>query len=333
MLITNPTVSEMKSAVQKLIRRGMWQDAVNAAAVMARKDLSSLIRRLYVICAEDVGWESLQWVGPKLTEIEKMEGRPEGPSLALGIVKALALYTPKNMGTVFLQMIGEFAPKPVFDWEGEYKKAVEAKDLRSVAHMMSALHELASGAKQCATLRKYFPDPLPADIKDAAEAVQKRVTVGGMFPGDTDYFVLATAQIAMGIYEPCVEIKIEPEPVPIVSDSISLPWWCVDPHIYAGKMALRAAAKQFPDIHKDKGEAYERLRWIWWWMESRQLDPATKHPEILREAIDASLKAKCQMTYEDAKKVWEGGAGTKMRALVEWAVRKVRTEQSSEVRY
>jgi len=325
--LENPLTSELKSALQKVIRRHDATLAIECAAGIWRDWPTSLLRRLPVIAVEDCGWETMASVHPILQKYAKrkaddLRGDIESMREVLGIVKFLA-ETKKNVTVGFTHTLGGLQKVMVDDWQDEFRQAIESKDLKRLASIAIGLEdqkEKISPAKQCSYLRTLIPKNLPEPIQIAQLGIQKRISAGGMYPWDFQLFTLATAAGAMGIWDDKPVESIAPiEDLPPLQNVIDLEWNLFDMHVWWGKIAYQTAAKKL-------GFDYSRFIWLGWWFESRPYDSSVKGADILEQAITESLKAETGLTVEEAKTFWIKEGRPVVKELIEWACRTLRSK-------
>lgn len=231
------TKGELKSALQKYLRRGFKDAALSAAVgLLAVEDgFNTLRMRLPVIVGEDLGWE---WMSR--FPMDKPFSSPATIDDWLSTVASLAL-VPKSKEAYWLWMMGLEAAKT----NGVYsrtaiKDAVAAKDYVEVARLATLGVPRDLNGLCAATV----------ELAREAPAFAKAVVMGSLWrqkypAGDWDrgyWAVGALLAIVDGLEGPPVDWpdeSVEQAEIPVLS---RLEWYVLDGHTGRGRKALQAVA-------------------------------------------------------------------------------------------
>lgn len=274
--------SDLKSSIQKYVRRGYIQEAVNVAFALTstREGEGWLRRRLAVFAIEDVGWEYLA-VSP-LADLYRH-------------VAWLASVPKSNEAallTTVAKMQGAAAHHDPYVTETVKAFGIEAFNYQHLPELMG----------MCQT-------DFARSIVDAAG----RKTMQG-FRADDIEFLKAAAVIAafdspVGLPDdgtlPDYDTPVMPE---------ELAWWSTDGHSAVGHQAKRIAAKRL-------GADPEHLDWVWFYAESAKIEPKRecRWEDEAREQIAEWCRVS---TYDQLLDLWEEWKPTVERAVLQVMERK-----------
>ena len=297
----------LKSGLQKLIRRGMADDAAATAVVLARRGLP-LFKRLPLIAAEDVGWEFTSQVFNSCQEFSGhagLFGKPQDDCLesVAKLVRTLAR-TPKDRDCIGLAGLGVLANEREHltpDLQA-LRRAIEAKE-----EMLAMRHcERFAAGRQ----RRLVWDLMRLMSKDRGSTVECHIEGirGESYQGVQSFDELIL--MAAGIFSLTGSKAERPfdwksADGTILEPTDWLPWFCFDMHTKEGSEAKMALQREGVDI--------ARLNNSWWFWESAVVD--TEIGQLAR-------RERIARGYDDESRAeWEGWRG-QTRGQVEAAMRR-----------
>jgi hypothetical protein len=251
--------SELKSGLQKSVRRGEWEKGVSIALELLNVQPSSLFRRLSVIAAEDVH-PSLG--GPVHIHCELMEKEMKaGGDVRLRMAKLVKFLAdrPKDKNSAGLPgvacLLNEKEGLPEVDFN-EMAMATKEKDWVKAMRIAEAC--LKNNEKRGVwTALTNMTDYKPFNIVEHVRAMRSRSSKG-LYECDELVFI-AACLFMIGGYEE-VPFNYSDQDVEIPIGPVEIGWEAFDMHVGAGKMALGALVK--------RGFDYNELLWTWWYYES-----------------------------------------------------------------
>lgn len=239
----DPWLSPLKSQLQKLIRRGMIDDAVVTARELEKRNVEALARRLTVIAAEDVDWRLMPDVCKQCAPALVPRGRvktmmdPAEERMTMIEVAASMAGRPKEKDAFWMACSvwnGRLvAPDPTLD---SLAAAIEAKDHRTAMAVVFGGAE--RGTRHLA--------PMLGQLRSMAEGVAAReivdwslwrAQIGGVGFGEC----LAAAVMAV-IDKPQEQVflaEVGWKEVPF-----RFHWFALDGHTRVGKIAQGSFAKK-----------------------------------------------------------------------------------------
>lgn len=229
---------DLRSAIQKLIRRSHVQEAVDVAYTLAGDSSGTwwLAMRTPIFAVEDVGWE---WLGAlPTTRISESE--------ALEVIRWMAA-VPKSGESGALHMVASSHPPTEDSVEG-YTSA------------MLRLQKAGRMPEVEKTLKAHASTDLGARIVDKAmwRAAQRAMD-------DDVRMLICGASLAV-----CDRIETLPMEIPqgeVTPKTVTaLPWWCFDSHSDVGSKAAQKVAKAH-------GMKKADVAGLWFCCESLAKDP------------------------------------------------------------
>lgn len=256
----------LKSGLQKLIRRGMAEEAAATAVVLARRGLP-LFKRLPVIAAEDVGWEFVAPVFNACQELTSHMGlfghtSDEHLQSVAKLARTLAR-TPKDRDCIGLAGLGALANEsaPVKPNIQALRAAIEAQD-----EMLAMRHcERFAAERQ----RRLVWDLIRLMAKDKGSAAENHIEGirGESYLGVQSFDELIL--MAAGIFALTGRKAERPFDWKNADGTISepkdwLPWIIFDMHTKEGCEAKAELQRLGLDV--------ARLNNSWWFWESALVD-------------------------------------------------------------
>ena len=256
----------LKSGLQKLIRRGMAEEAAATAVVLARRGLP-LFKRLPVIAAEDVGWEFVAPVFNACQELTSHMGlfghtSDEHLQAVAKLARTLAR-TPKDRDCIGLAGLGALANEtaPMKPDIKTLRVAIEARDT-----MLAIRHcERFAAERQ----RRLVWDLIRLMAKDKGSAAENHIegirgeSYLGVQPFD-ELILMAAGIFALTGTKAERPFDWKSADGTVLEPKTWLPWGCFDMHTKEGSEAKLALQREGVDI--------ARLNQVWWFWESSLVD-------------------------------------------------------------
>lgn len=256
----------LKSGLQKLIRRGMAEEAAATAVVLARRGLP-LFKRLPVIAAEDVGWEFVAPVFNACQELTSHMGlfghtSDEHLQSVAKLVRTLAR-TPKDRDCIGLAGLGTLANEtaPVKPDIKTLRAAIEARDT-----MMAMRHcERFAAERQ----RRLVWDLIRLMAKDKVSSVEHHIegiraeSYLGVLPFD-ELILMGAAIFALTGTKAERPFDWKSADGTVTEPKDWLPWIIFDMHTKEGSEAKAELQRQGLDV--------ARVNQLWWFWESSLVD-------------------------------------------------------------
>jgi hypothetical protein len=320
---------ELKSAVQKYIRRGEIEKAVRAADEMVRiGGAAPLLKRIPSIVGEDCGWRKL-WAVQLCYDL-RWGDKPLTPEQHIRLLAAVAILArgPKDKDGAHMNDVLRYHKpdkiRPMSDEEmlTFFKAAIESKDEFTAGRMIVRWSDATKGKMHKSP---FWPILLEAgqarghDLRNWAgvlEAVKRRLAQGFFFSHDADGLVLNCVQAVCreGAWDDEFPDELKDQvtqwfknPKPLVMD-----WYCLDMHTVIGKIAAKSLCTK-------KGWDYRRLDELWFCLESAKLNGHV--PSQYWDDWAWNFQHKFQMSIEEARAEWEAKK-VDVQGLVEWLMDK-----------
>lgn len=317
--------SELKSGLQKYIRRGEIEKAVRTADEMLRCGAEKpLLRRLPAIVAEDCGWRKL-WTVKACSAVrwgERAILPPDRKDL-LRVVAKLA-YGPKDKDASALadyvrEHLKTLPELPPDDLQLEdFAKAVAAKDEVRATQLLlhwAGRKEGKSFHKEpfWAVLEKATVERGLPHVAETLLAIKQRTGYGFYFAGDG--VGLAVCALYAAIREEGWDEDFPQELADIVQRCIDHPmqvkldWYCLDMHTAIGKIVLGSLVKR-------KGWDKDRLENWWFYFESARLND-----HVVAKYFDhwaANVKNESGQSLTEAHKEWEQTFRPEVESFTKW---------------
>lgn len=259
--------SILKSVMQKCIRRSMTADAqAIAKALIDTGNISTLRRRLPVICAEDVGWRKM-WIAPICGDED---------CTADDLLKMVAVLSEGEKDKSCEPLIGESRRQNAKSKPGppaEFLGHLAAGRIQEASRVV--VHELDPVEKGTGVLW-IWPDLIAAaramevqrpGVTAVVEAVKRRLGMG-LFQNDRSLMTIAAVQAICGrTYDNSPvegwegQFNWKNTPIaPADRKGLADLWWAMDPHGWVGKITGGILKKKYPAIFS-LGD--EWLAWGW----------------------------------------------------------------------
>lgn len=311
-------LGSMKSAVQKFVRRGMPEQACAVAAAMAAKgDARSLIRRLPAITVEDAGWQKA-WILPRCMEIAKGD---EGDTPVEEILKILTFLAtgPKDKDAAGLFDVGWLMhrqhkppPDPAGMPDALRLALREGREEDAVWLSIGSLLALdVNGAKPAwEPLVEVALERCSPEAAEVVQAMQKRANAGVM-TADYGFFLGASIEMILHWSDGWIGKDGFEAIVPVKDETLkTLPWFTLDMHTVIGKIAMGSLTKKL-------GIDRELLDELWFFLESASLNA---HRQPMRHWNGGSIVflEKFGLSLEQAQERWERGVKKDVKGFVEW---------------
>lgn len=280
--------AEIKSSLQKVIRRGMTEEAVSIAAAYIELDLEGICKRLPIIAVEDVGYEYLAdttYACRRAMGIEVEDAK----RVLLPVVKRLA-EAPKDKTTGWLacafgyEMMKQGKKKDdidLSDWVNLFTAALVRNDeYEAVKYGDMATRKF--GYKPVLDILQTEACKRGLEAMRTADAAYWRIkqTARG---GDVEMLING---VIMSICRSPVTEEIKP-----VWDG-PLHAWTMDKHTYFGKITLGKVAREY-------GASKDKLGTLQFLTDSIKTAPVDKDEKYRNEAIWYMLR-KHEMVRPDA---------------------------------
>lgn len=256
----------LKSGLQKLIRRGMAEEAAATAVVLARRGLP-LFKRLPVIAAEDVGWEFVApvfYACQELTSHMGLFGHASDAHLqsVAKLARTLAR-APKDRDCIGLAGLGTLANEtaPVKPEIKTLRAAIEARDT-----MLAMRHcERFAAERQ----RRLVWDLIRLMAKDKVSSVEQHIegiraeSYLGVLPFD-ELILMGAAIFALTGTKAERPFDWKSADGTVTEPRDWLPWIIFDMHTKEGSEAKAELQRQGLDV--------ARVNQLWWFWESSLVD-------------------------------------------------------------
>lgn len=242
--------AELKSALQKYMRRGEVEKATGAAAGMLASGVEGwvgLAKRIPMILVEDMGWE---WMGrvyqvAKNWPLGKTGHKPEHERQMLEVVANLATVPhTKEAGWLFGMGL-EGLKKAQWYTPVALEKAINEGNYEESVRLCMAAHKERNFLQYHGLVRVITKaaEGAPPLAQQVVEGALWRLRKGGM-EGDECMLICTCVMAILDRLEkeplewPAVQIKRPPEPIAV------LDWYGLDGHTYRGKAALHKVAQK-----------------------------------------------------------------------------------------
>lgn len=306
--------AELKSAMQKFVRRGEVDNAIHAGVQFFWRSPEGFVRRSVIVAIEDVSYTVVPEVvcyGRKIKELAKKEKTKLAEQLVVRTMKLLAAH-PKDKSACWAGDVGrekwvEKHPDPVPDWKELLINAINKHDAVEAAGLA------VKGLRQT-SYQEVFDLLEDKAIEHGEMAIRTmaclrwRVAQGARY-GDLDILAQGAALTL------CKEAR---EVYAVPGGDIKLPWYTLDGHTLIGKIALESLAKELPDDAT-------RLSFLMFLEESIVLGPETADTEFefRDEAYEIIYPRYVKRSVEEAAIEWKK-LGPKVQAAIEDVMRKRR---------
>jgi hypothetical protein len=293
----DPRIGTYKSAVQKYIRRGEIQSAVDSASGLLRLPggTNALSRRLSVIAAEDVG---PLWI-PAVVAITRAR-RPRDPDADAGALLAAVAglaSLPKSKEAYWLAgtcWLGRRRPRAVSRFA--LGRAIESGDYREAVAIYMAAREA-----RCWRRGERVIDEL-LERAHAGSAVAKAVVESALWregQGGFGIDELAAAAVIAAVDQPDGALPTLPAinyapPNP----ARKLDWYVYDGHTTVGRAAIARVAGR-------RGLRRDALSWLQFNCESIVLGPREEPSRWKHQALEFDAVTCGWKTAADGDRLWQ----------------------------
>jgi len=233
--------AELRSALQKFIRRGMTDDAVSAASLIVGAQGGDwwLRRRLSVICAEDIGVEFLERVVVLARDAETEED-------LLQLVGSMSMM-PKTKAQSWLVEIANIEKVGNNGYSQlSLQASMMADDAVNACRMIWSAHDEGDFMRGNAPLQRVLTEmaeQLGYPVEGQVEAALERIKMKGSAWEEMYMAFGAVLAIIDKPTEPTADwpmFRVPKEIAPITD----LPWYTLDQHTWLGKAAIRKKAEK-----------------------------------------------------------------------------------------
>lgn len=316
--------SELKSALQKYIRRGEVKEAVSVGKILYELNAVELLRRLPIIAVEDVGWKSVadtvqicqrtDWIIREIKKLKKEDQNEKTDEKVNGLEKELV-----RKGKSISRLIEQLAVVPKdkdagWVWNKSQLKRNEITGgvnyvewwKESLIEACNSRNEVEAAARAVPAMEKHGTDDVMDVLQDlatertircirAVDAIRYRMAIG-CSSGDKEILMLG-AVLAV-----CRSDRTAVEAVDMEG---KLAWYGFDNHTSSGRIIQSIVAKK---LGIDSG----RLKILQFFLEGAKIHPVSNEQRHYDDAMRFLLGEKLKFedkspdeVVEQAKKDWE----------------------------
>ncbi len=248
----------VSSAMQKAIRRGEIERALNAASALWQQDRQSFWRRLHIICLEDVGIGNLDAVIKTLSAVSSFQWRRKIGDERAGLhLTRLLAASDKNRMSEELFTQAERMP----GYRGLRENLAKAEDsllMDYAGHENSPLIERAIALWLLAGTKKYPSDRMPArtgfpekaaeviySLKAPPELIEACISVMGRTSWPLSIFLPLIWQEKQKLPRP---LYVFYNPIAVMPDVEGIPLYAADMFTRVGQSSIRQLKKTVQEL-------------------------------------------------------------------------------------
>lgn len=283
--------SELKSAIQKYVRRSEVNKAVVAGLQLFRQTAplhTAFINRVPIICIEDIGWEKIAETVEYCEKIKKLtefseekelkkkdrsefliklgtDGRKKlAEQLAIRVTEMLA-NEPKNKSACWVVDIGIPRHRELYvDWRQRLEAAVDSNDPVNAAGIANSgfkfegekYQPLFDEFERLSRLRGKFAEKTIKALRWRLAKGGARGCDVGIMIGGAVMALCRSPKVPLALMEPDYDFvnlkEVYDNPKSIKDKDLLIDWYCFDLHGFVGKFCLEIAAKKLLKEEKYK---------------------------------------------------------------------------------
>lgn len=252
--------AELKSGLQKYIRRGMTESAIATAMELYVISPAILARRIVVIAVEDVGWDTILMTHEMSQEILKKKVPEEAAQSVAQLVTLLCSLEKDKDCYAMAALVCDSTVVPTESWQKSLEDGVKTRDEMMVCMAAKQAHQ----AKEAEEFVKMLAILMPVQCRPRTNA-HAALTRSAVVKDNMFEWVMFVAAATYTLCRTDAREMVLPATPLVIPSFDKLDWYAMDMHTWIGKIALEVAEKK-------SGWPKKRIEFMWWWFASAKVD-------------------------------------------------------------